>query len=138
MLGIGDARPRSTQHAAADTAARRSAERCSKLFAFARSESMQAAACSMCRERARNCERASACAFRELDVHNSFDKQVAIIHPEPERTTLILTSHESQYSVLFRTPRSTGMCRLILSGDWREFRQFCMILDTVSGRVLSS
>ena len=88
MLGSGDARPRSTQHASADTAARRSAERCSKLFAFAPSESIQAAACSMCRERARNCERASACAFRELDAHNSFDKQVAIIHPEPERTTL--------------------------------------------------
>ena len=88
MLGSGDARPRSTQHASADTAARRSAERCSKLFAFARSESIQAAACSMCRERARNCERASACACREFDAHNSFDKQVAIIHPEPQRTTL--------------------------------------------------
>ena len=90
MLGSGDARPRSTQHASADTAARRSAERCSKLFAFAPSESIQAAACSMCRERARNCERASACACREFDAHNSFDKQVAIIHPEPQRTTLIV------------------------------------------------
>ena len=70
---------------------------------------MQAAACSMCRERARNCERASACACREFDAHNSFDKQVAIIHPEPQRTTLIYTNTGGVFSRTYTFPTDKRM-----------------------------